>query len=347
MRKITSLLLISILILGMFTGCKLSKTRVVTDCSGTKVEIPDNPRKVVVTSPGACAFMYAMGLGDRVTGFYKLSLVNYYAHYAHGDYEYISSAKFDDIDRYEMNPNAEDLIDSGADLVILEDAEYAKELRNKNINAICFHYTNKDELYFAIDMLGEIFGSDAKEYAERWKAKLESTIDTIADYLADHPELDRCNVLWIESVKDNLETETTRGLVEFSIQASGGDLMASSFKGFEEIDPKTALTLNPDTILIDSYDNFEVLINDPLWQEVPAVSNDRTYPLSANLVLEDCDIYVVELPLILIYLFNTMYHPESNQIEYDEIWDFCKEYDQAVDEEQVSAVHFCFFCQYI
>lgn len=46
---------------------------------------------------------------------------------------------------------------------------------------MCFKYKNKDELYSAVNMLGDIFGEDAQTYAAKWDNKLDETIAKIAD----------------------------------------------------------------------------------------------------------------------------------------------------------------------
>ena len=85
------------------------------------------------------------------------------------------------------------------DLAIIKDAEYAEDLRNQGINAVGFKYRNKDELYTAINMLGDIFGEDAQAYATKWENKLDETIAKISDDLSDVPESERCNVYYVDA----------------------------------------------------------------------------------------------------------------------------------------------------
>ena len=243
MRRIISLFVTLFLVLSFFSGCtsmnKEPETKIITDCSGTQVEIPSNPSRVVVTSPAAVSFMNAMGLDNKIVGTHG-SILNQ-------SWVYVFDDHFKNVTLFGKNPNAEELIAANVDLVILKDAEYAEELRKTGIAAVCFKYTNKDELYFAIDMLGEIFGEKAKNYADKWKTKLESTITGISSDLSAVPDSERCNVYYIDATGAEATTETlylTSGggsFVEFWVQSSGGNLVTSPYEGLEEIDQETAV----------------------------------------------------------------------------------------------------------
>lgn len=338
MRRVISLLLALILVAGILPGCSLNKEsskKTITDCSGAQVEIPNDPSRVVVTSPAAVSFMNAMGLDSKIIGTHG-SILNQ-------SWVYVFDDHFNDVALYGKNPNAEELIAAEADLVILKDAEYAEELRKTGICAVCFKYTNKDELYFAIDMLGEIFGDSAKAYGEKWKAKLESTITEIENDLADLPESDRCNVYYVDATGAEATTETlylTSGggsFVEFWINSSGGNLVTSSFKDLEEIDQETALTLNPDTVFICGWLEYtarDVMMNDPLWQDVPAVSNNRIFLMPTSFV--SYDRFAIELPLMLDYTAYLMY-PEYHDFNGIEDLDaFYQEYyNQSLTDDQL------------
>ena len=338
MRRIVSYLLTMILVLSVFSGCMVNKksgTKTITDCSGAQVEVPTNPSRVVVTSPAAVSFMNAMGLDNKIVGTHG-SILNQ-------SWVYVFDEYYSSVDLYGKNPNAEELIASDVDLVILKDPSYAEELRKTGINAVCFKYSNKDELYYAIDMLGEIFGEEAQNYADRWKTKLESTIADISSDLSGLSNDEKCNVYYIDATGAEATTETlylTSGgdsFVEFWVQSSGGNLVTSQYKDLEEIDQETALMLNPDTIFICGWLEYtarDVLMNDPLWQDVPAVSSNRVFLMPTSFV--SYDRFAVELPLMLDYSAYLMY-PELH--EFDGINDlraFYQEfYNQSLSDDQL------------
>jgi iron complex transport system substrate-binding protein len=337
-KKSVLLLAFISLMIGMLAGCgtdTAAKTKIITDCSGAEVEIPSDLNKVVVTNPSAVAFMTAMGLSDKIVGTHG-SILNQ-------SWVYVFDETFNDVALFGKNPNAEELIAKDIDLVIIKDAKYAEELRKSGINAVCFKYTNKEELYFALDMLGEIFGKDAKSYASKWKTKLDTTIETIAKDLSGVSVDDRHRVYYVdatgaEATRDTLYLTSGGGsFVEFWVNSSGGKLVTSPYEGIDEIDQETALTLRPDTIFICGWLEYtakDVLMSDPLWQDVPAVKNDRVFLMPTSFV--SYDRFSVELPLMLDYTAHLLYPDKHAFNGIDDLREFYKQYyNQSLNDDQL------------
>lgn len=310
-------------------------TKKIIDCSGTEVEIPTKLDKVVVTNPSAVAFMNAMGLDDKIIGTHG-SILNQ-------SWVYVFDEGFNNVALFGKNPNAEELISADVDLAIIKDAEYAEDLRKQGINAVCFKYTNKDELYNAVNMLGDIFGGNAQTYATKWESKLDETIAKISEDLSDVPDDKKCNVYYVdatgaEASNENLFLTAGGGsFVEYWINASGANLVTSPYEGIDQIEQETALTLNPDTIFICGWLEYEakdILMDDPLWQDVPAVKNDRVFLMPTSFV--SYDRFSVELPLMLDYTANVMYPDEHSFGGIDELREFYKEYyNQDLSDEHL------------
>lgn len=333
MKNWVAILMAVVISLGMFTGCGStatdSNTRVITDCSGTDVEIPQNVERIVCTSASAVPFLLGMGVEDKIIGAHGSTLGHSWAAVFYDGFKEEAGK----VTLFGKNPNAEELISAEADLVILKDAAYAEELRKAGIPAVCFKYTNKEELYAAVDMLGEIFGSDAKAYAVRWEEKLDSTIETISKDLAEIPETEKCNVYYVdatgaEASNENLFLTAGGGsFVEYWINTSGGNLVTSPYKDIEQIDQEEGLSLNPDTIFICGWLEYtakDIMMSDPLWQDVPAVKNDRVFLMPTSLA--SYDRFSVELPLMLDYTANKMYPDYHEFGGIDELREFYKDY---------------------
>ncbi len=312
MKKYIALIASLLLTAGIFAVsgfAEESATKIITDCYGAQVEIPKEIRKVVVTSPSAVAFMTAMGLDDRIVGTHG-AVLNHFWIYEFSDH--ITK----DMPMYGKKPNAEELIAADVDLVIIKDGAYAEELRKSGITAVSFQYADKEELFFAVDMLGDIFGDAAKAWATKWKEKLDTTISAIEADLSSVPEADRCNTYYVDATGAEVDLYLTAGgnsFVEYWVNASGGKLVTSQYEGLEQIDQETALTLNPDTIFICGWLEYparDTLMDDPLWQEVPAVKNNRVYIMPTSIV--SYDRFAVDLPLMFDYTANLLYpdlHP--------------------------------------
>ena len=336
MKKLGVFLLVIALAISMVAGLAVAEetqTRIITDCYGAQVEVPTEINRVVVTSPAAVSFMTAMGVDDKIVGTHGSVLNHFWI------YEFSDSINME-MTQFGKKPNAEELIATDVDLVIIKDGAYAEELRKMGITAVSFQYTNKDELYFAVDMLGEIFGDEAKAYAAKWENKLDTTIANIASDLSGVPDSERCNVYYVDSTGAEVDLYLTAGggsFVEYWINCSGGNLITSSFEDLEQIDQETALTLNPDTIMICGwleYSAKEALESDPLWQSVPAVKNNRVFLMPTSCV--SYDRFAVELPLMFDYTANLLY-PDLHSFDgIETLREFYQEfYGRSFTDEQL------------
>ena len=347
MKKLSIFVMTLALMCGLLAGCGSKPAesansdagRVITDCAGVEVEIPDNVDRVVCTSASAVPFLLGMGVEDKIVGAHGSTLGQSWASVFYDGFKEEAGK----VALFGKNPNAEELIATEVDLVILKDASYAEELRKQGIPALCFKYTNKEELYAAVDMLGEVFGDNAKAYAAKWEDKLDSTIQTIADELKDLPEEEKCNVYYVdatgaEASNENLFLTAGGGsFVEYWINTSGANLVTSKYKDLEQIDQEEGLSLNPDTIFICGWLEYEakdIMMSDPLWQDVPAVKNDRVFLMPTSIA--SYDRFSVELPLMLSYTANQMY-PEYHEFGgINELREFNKEfYGREFTDEQL------------
>lgn len=333
MKRVIALLLTIVLSLSVLSRCgsmeSESDTRVITDCAGVEVEIPKNMERVVCTSASAVPFLLGMGSQDKIIGAHGSTLGHSWAAVFYEGFK----EEVGQVALFSKNPNAEELISADTDLVILKDASYAEELRKSGVPAVCFKYTYKEELFAAVDMLAEIFGDEAKAYATKWEEKLDSTVDMISKELADLPESEKCNVYYVDATGEEASSESlffTAGgssFVEYWVNASGANLVTSKYEDIEKINQEEALSLNPDTIFICGWLEYkakDVMMNDPLWQDVPAVENDRIFLMPTSFA--SYDRFSIELPLMLSYTANLLY-PEYHEFGgIDELREFYKEY---------------------
>lgn len=333
MKKAICILLTIVLALNVFSGCNnkpsVNSTRTITDCAGVEVEIPTDIEKVVCTSASAVPFLLGMGVEEKIIGAHGSTLGHSWAPVFYDGFKEEAGK----VALFGKNPNAEELLKKDVDLVILKDASYAEELRKQGIPAVCFKYTNKDELYKAVDMLGEIFGDNAKAYAKKWENKLDETVARIAEELADLPENEKCNVYYVDATGAEASSENlflTAGggsFVEYWINASGANLVTSPYKDLERIDQEEGLSLNPDTIFICGWLEYEakdIMMSDPLWQDVPAVKNNRVFLMPTSLA--SYDRFSVEMPLMLSYTAHQLY-PDYHEFKgIEELKEFYKEY---------------------
>lgn len=295
----------------VLTGCSKdteTNTRIIKDCSGAEVEISTNIQTVIAPHPSFVSFMIAMGQGDKLIGTHGAVIAHTWAPYFKNDVA--------EIEQYGYKPDAEVLLATDADLVVVKNPAYAESLRNAGVPAIYFGYNNIEELYYAVDLLGEIFGKDAKAYAEKWKANLEKTIAALNVEVGTIPDSERKSIYYINGAVNPSNVYTTFGggtFTEYWINTIGGNLVTSQYEDIEEIDQEVAISLNPDVIFISGYSEYtryDELMADPLWTDINAVKNGEIYLMPTSLV--SFDRFAVELPLLLDYSASVLY-PDKHQ----------------------------------
>ncbi len=303
----------SFLAMAGMVGCGKkaeAETITITDCSGAQVTIPKNIEKVIATPPACVEFMVAMGQADKLVGTHGSVLGQSWAP--------LFYEGFSDMPLYGYKPTAEEIYAAEADLVIVKNAAYAETLRDDGIAAIYFGYNNLEELYFAVDMLGNIFGDEAKNFAKKWKTYTDETISQIQSEVAGVPESDKKNIYYINAAVNPGDLYTTYGgnsFVEYWINTIGANLVTSQYPDIEEIEKEVALSLDPDTIFISGYaeyTRYDEITSDPLWSDKEAVSNNEIYMMPTGLVTFDR--FAVELPMMLSYSANKIY-PELHSFD--------------------------------
>ena len=338
MKKKKCLLLVLIMILSIFClgGCaeKESLSNSIIDMSGTKVELPEKIDRVICTSQNALEFMVAMGLEDKIIGVHK-SIFNHT-----WSTEYIPN--LDEKKGFGYSPTAEAVYEAEADLVIVKDSATAEELRNSGITAVTFYYGNKEEMYAAVRMLGEIFGDDANAYAEKWIAYYEETSITISEKVSTLEEDERVKAYFVDAsggLSENGLTTTVGGdhIVAEWFDTIGVDLVTKEYSRITSINEEEILNINPETIVIGGWcenTRKEQLLQDPKWSNVSAVVNERIYLTPVGFV--SFERYAVEAPILLMYSVSMMYPDLFDYDAVPEFQEFFEEYfNIKVSEEKI------------
>lgn len=275
-----------------------------TDCSGVEITMKREVGKAIVTDQSCASFLTAMGCIDKVIGVHRSMLIDQWSPIFWGnETEHMST--------YGYKPNAEAIYKAQADIVLLNDPSYAEELRKSGVNAVCFSYNNIDELYFAVDMLGNIFGEEAQKYAAKWKKYTQDTIAEVTDQLSNLDPSEKKNVYYINASNNPSDLYSTFGgesFVEYWINTIGCDLVTSEYINITSIESEAILAKNPETIFIGGYAEYsrrDELTSDPLWANVDAVKNNDIHLLPTSLA--SYEKFSVEFPMLLRYSAHELY----------------------------------------
>lgn len=283
----------------------------ITDMGGDVVTLPDSIDRVVSTSDPCTDMMVAFGQGDKLIGAYFRALDNpWFEVFFPGANELIA------FDSYE--PEAEALIAAETDIIFVPSRERALALREKGICALTIRYYSPDEVVYAADMLGQIFGSEAKAKSNKWIEDFNSARNEMAEKLKDVTEDSKPVAYEILADKGRGPFRTYYGDNQAWLSYAGGILATRDYADATSQAMPTEeaiLATDPDIIFIGgtyATKEFADLLENDMWQDVTAVKNNEIYiePTGAT-AWNSCS---TSYPLLVYYCFSCMY---PDKVDFD------------------------------
>ena len=317
MKKLTCIIL-TICILAsslLLTACSVVEENTtgitITDMGGDTVTLPAKIERVVSTSDPCTDMLVAFGAGDRLIGAYFRALDNPWFQTFYPNAENLIS-----FDSYE--PEVEALIANETDVIFVPSRERAVALREKGVCAITIRYYTPDEVLYAANMLGEIFGGETKSKSEAWIRDFNETIATFDAKIADIPESERPVAYEILADKGRGPFRTYYGDNQAWLAYAGGILATKDYGDATSSAMPTEeaiLATDPDIIFIGgTYATKEYgdLLNNKDWQYISAVKNDKIYiePTGAT-AWNSCS---TTYPMLVYYCFSCMY---PDRVDFD------------------------------
>ena len=289
------------------TGCSAENTnegKTIIDMAGDEIVLPTKIDRVVSTSDPCSDMLVAFGQGDKLVGAYFRALENpWFSEF------YPNANNIVPFDSYE--PEVESLISLGTDIIFVPSQERAVALREKGVCAITIRYYNPDEMIYAANMLGEIFGEDAIKKSELWIDDFNNTIELISNKLVNVKEEDKPVAYEILADKDKGPFRTYYGDNQAWLSYAGGILATKDYATATSSAMPTEesiLAENPDIIFIGgtfATKEYNNLLQDEMWAEITAVKEKNIYiePTGAT-AWNSCS---TSYPLLVYYCFSCMY----------------------------------------
>lgn len=289
-RKIRSLIGIAIIcaILCTLSACgkdkqktDTSKSIIYTDAMQRQVNIPQVPKRIVSMAPSNTEMLFAIGLNEEIVGVTKFC-------------DYPESAKSKRKIGGYSSPNIETILTLKPDLIIATPDGYVKKslevLESAGIAIFIVNPKNIDGILDTMLMLGKITGKE--ENARKVVEKLAIRVKYVKEKTADIPMEMRPKVFY-EIGHDPIITAGPGTFVNSVITEAGGINIASDAKtDWQRYSVEAIITKEPDIIITaphaNSDNNGEMLISLDSWQRfstIPAVKNNRIYPLYSNILL--------------------------------------------------------------
>ena len=277
-RNIVILLLAFIL----FIPSVQAESRVITDMSGRKVELPVQINRIVTTYVPATQFVFALGAEDKLVGIDVGS--------PRMQMELLSTLKPDfkglpAVGGLKSGINLEEIIALNPDLVVLfpyrEAPVIADKLQQQGISSLII----KPESFKLIRETNLLLGKTLN--LEKEAAIIDkqfAKILTLINRSGNIPQTEKRKVYFANSTLFNTVGE---GMLQTDmIQLAGGFNPARDVKsGFIESSPEQLIIWNPDIIITSHFfsGNDEQLLIEPRYQSVKAFVSDSIYRFPSNL----------------------------------------------------------------
>lgn len=283
----------------------------ITDMGGDVVTLPDSIERVVSTSDPCTDMMVAFGQGDKLVGAYFRALDNPWF-----EVFYPRANELIAFESYE--PEAEALIAAETDIIFVPSRERAVSLREKGICALTIRYYSPDEVVYAADMLGKIFGDEAKTKSEKWIEDFNLARDVMAEKLNGVSEDTKPVAYEILADKGRGPFRTYYGDNQAWLSYAGGILATKDYADATSQAMPTEeaiLATNPDIIFIGgtyATKEYADLLKNEMWQDITALKNNEIYiePTGAT-AWNSCS---TSYPLLVYYCFSCMY---PDKVDFD------------------------------
>lgn len=312
MKAFKKLFVFASMIIPLLCGCSATNNhqgKKITDMGGVEINLPTDINRVVVTSEPCADMMLTLGLSSKIVGAYYRILNNAWFEAFCPNCSEITPFK-------SYTPEAESLIALGTDLVIVPSPERAEELNAKGILSITMRFYTPAEVVNAVNLLGVIFGGDAKSRGKEWLKDFENAKNYAASKLTS--EDNKPVAYEVLAAKGRGPFSTYYGEGQAWLSFAGGELATKDFEGATSStmpSEEAILATNPDIIFIGGLyatKEYADLLVDEKWSEIAAVKNRNIHiepmgPFSWN---NGSTCYT----LLIYYCFSCMY-PEK--VDFD------------------------------
>jgi len=249
-------------------------TRVVTDETGRRVEVPDHPRRLVSLAPSITETLYALGLGDELVG--------------DTDYcDYPPEATKKPHVGGQMNPSLEAIVALKPDLVLGtaegNRRETAEQLSHLKIPLYGVAAGTVDDMFRSITDLGEVL--DERQRAQDLVGSLRQRAQAVEKAVAGEKSV---KVLFVVQYEPLITAGRDTFIADVIRRAGGKSVTDDMSQEWPRLSLESALALDPDVILFPESHTFspplEQLKSLPVWKDFRAVRNGRLYLVPETIV---------------------------------------------------------------
>ncbi len=244
----------------------------VTDQVGRVVTIEDIPQSIVSLSPSNTEMLFALGLGDRVTG--VTEFCNYPA-------EALEKPKVGGFN----TPSIERIVEIEPDLVLAstiheQEVPFLEEL---GLTVLVVESSNLHELYSTLSLIAEVAGDPLA--GEELIAKMTERISAVETALSVVSPEEKIKVYY-EVYSDPLMSAGSEALINEIIALAGGiNIFGDVEEKYPTISAEVVAERQPQIIIFPDYHGsadivFDEMASRPGWENIPAVLDNRIYAIT-------------------------------------------------------------------
>ena len=319
---------------GQYTESETASITV-QDMAGDTVTLDSRADEIICTWPSGTQLMITLGMSDLLVGVPEDSKELAWAMHIAPEVKNIRSCSNEE--------SVESLLQIGADLVITTEADVARDLRSKGVNAITVNYYSVEEMKQAITLLGNIIPEEYSQKCADFLTYLDNQINLVASSLDG--KIDKKVSLYYIHGNNNKGLYKTAGgntMNEAWANYAYTDFATSDLLTASEtvVNAEAILNKNPDMIVIGGrYQSIlkEELLNTPEWNDVNACVNNRIY--LAPLGVSPFDRFGAEFALMIPWVASQAY---PDLFSYDikkEVKDFYQTFsDYTLTDDEVNYI---------
>jgi len=251
----------------------------VTDALGREITFEEVPERIISAAPANTETVFALGLGEKVIG------VTDWCDWPSEMVSMRDNGTIESVGDY-WGPNIERIINLEPDLVVLSEGvpshgQVAEQLGHMGIKCfVTWKGENLTEIYQNIETLGEI--CDRIDAASDLIESMKDRVDAVENAIAGQSPITMFHAVWLTPVftcgGDTFVSEV--------ITLAGGENIFADLNGWPTVSIEQIVASQPQVITITATmmfsnpeDIIQMLEDDPLWSEVPAVQNGMVYIL--------------------------------------------------------------------
>lgn len=276
------------------TDDSASNTRTLTDAQGHKVEIPDNPQRII--APYLEDYLIALDekpLAQWTVGQGKVQ------EYLQEDLKDLPTINFD--------LPYEDVLDFEPDLLLIESDAMVEGGKYEEYEKIAPTYVVKNGTNVSweetLEDVGKVFNKQDK--AQTVKEDYQKAVENGKEKLQDKIKGKSAAVIWVTNNSAFMVAQgrsSGRLLYEdlgFEIPKLTKEISEDAQADWEQVSLESLSQLDSDYLFLVNSDQSAAMFDDPLWENIPAVENNQLFefgpesswlyngPIAYNQMLED------------------------------------------------------------